>query len=189
MNVLEYLKTDEIFTDNVISLFDFFTKTETEREMLNHEFGKIFGHCSMSDELPIEVHNSVLFTLTKYADKYNKIHTALTQQLDPTLIEKTVGKSKDDTTATNKSESKNDTSNSERTYDDLEMTEISKDHGESGASSTTIGQNRNENETTRTRALTYEDSHKLIELHMTSLYDIILKDVGNDLVIPVYIFD
>ena len=87
MNVKEYLKTEEIFTEAVMADFTFFDHTEIERAMLDHELGKIYGRCGLSEETPQDVHDSVKYTLYKYEDKYNKIHTALTQTIDPTLLE------------------------------------------------------------------------------------------------------
>ena len=189
MNVKEYLKTAEIFTEAVMADFTFFDHTVIEREMLDHEMGKIYGRCGLIEETPQDVHDSVKYTLYKYEDKYNKIHTALTQTIDPTLLETLNEQANSTASGQAHSEGKNTIKHKERTYDDISLSEVSEDgddhNGDTNSSSTGL----TTTESTRKRGMTYEDAEALIRLHMNSLYDIIIEDVANDLIIPVYIFE
>lgn len=189
MNVKEYLKTEKIFTEEVMADFTFFDHTVIEREMLDHEIGKIYGRCGLSEETPQDVHNSVKYTLYKYEDKYNKIHTALTQTIDPTLLE-TLNEQTNSTGSGEAHSTGNNTSkHSERTYDDMSFSEVSGDNDTSKGDTNSSSTGLTTTESTRKRGMTYEDAEALIRLHMNSLYDIIIEDVANDLIVPVYIFE
>ena len=189
MNVREFLKTNEIFTDAVLADFTFFDHTEIEKNMLNHELKNLYGRCGLSEETPEDVHESVHFTLYKYEDKYNNLHKALTQAIDPTVLEIIEAHTTSSQTSNNKSKGKGDTSYKERTFDDLTLSETNTDHNESENESNGTGSGTSEANSTRKRGMTYEDAEALIRLHMNSLYDMILEDVAKDLIIPVYIFE
>ena len=189
MNVKEYLKTEKIFTEEVMADFTFFDHTQIERAMLDHEIDKIYGRCGLSEETPQDVHDSVKYTLYKYEDKYNNIHKALTQTIDPTLLE-TLNETANSTASGQSHSNGNSTStHSERTYDDMSLPEVSRDKDESNGDANTSSTGLTTTESTRKRGMTYEDAEALIRLHMNSLYDIIIEDVANDLIIPVYIFE
>ena len=189
MNVKEYLKTAEIFTDEVMADFTFFDHTEIERAMLDHEIGKIYGRCGLSEETPQDVHNSVKYTLYKYEDKYNNLHTALTQTIDPTLLETLNEQANSTASGQAHSEGKNNIKHKERTYDDMSLSEVSEDGDDHSGDTNSSSTGLTTTESTRKRGMTYEDAEALIRLHMTSLYDIIIEDVANDLIVPVYIFE
>ena len=189
MNVKEYLKTAEIFTEEVMADFTFFDHTAIEREMLDHEIGKIYGRCGLSEETPQDVHNSVKYTLYKYEDKYNNLHTALTQTIDPTLLETLNEQANSTGSGESHSNGDNTSTHSERTYDDISLVDVSKDKDISKGDARTSSTGLTTTESTRKRGMTYEDAEALIRLHMNSLYDIIIEDVANDLIIPVYIFE
>lgn len=189
MNVKEFLKNNEIFTDVILADYVFFDHTEKERKMLDHEIGKLYGRCGLSEETPEDVHASVDYTLYKYEDKYKSIHKALTDTIDPTIIEIIEANTTSASNTTGESGGNSDTTNSERTYDDISMVEIAKDHSESKNNNKLNSSGTSQANSTRKRGLSYEDAQSLIRLHLQSLYDIIIEDVAKDLIIPVYIFE
>ena len=186
MTVDEFLKENEIFTQTVIGHYNFFTKLKNERDMLNHEMSRRFGTCELIDETADDVHNSVDFAILQYSDFFTKMNEMLTKDLDPTLIEKVIGVS--DTTAggTTKNEGDNTSTNSERTYDDEEMTDTDKNVSVSNNTATSQSTGHSNAETTRTKGFTAGDANDIITLHLRNLYDEILTKVSNDIVIPIY---
>ena len=213
-----YQKNEKVFTEEVLQKYSFIDDVKAETEMLNFMFLDKYGECEITAENTAQASRAVNFVLYKLQAYLQSVYDAIATQFNPLItsdmkdITETSGNNADTTTYNSKVDVKtkqeftpnNTTTTSERTFDNNTLADTSqikntgKDTTDATNGTTSSGTNNvkhtfNSKDThTKTGfdGIDYEKAIRSIyETKEINLYEIILREVFDDICVPIYHFD
>ena len=213
-----YQKNEKVFTEEVLQKYSFIDDVKAETEMLNFMFLDKYGECEITAENTIQASRAVNFVLYKLQAYLQSVYEAIATQFNPLItsdvkdITERTGNNVDLTTYNSKVDVKtkqeytpgSTTTTSERTFDNNTLTDTTQI--KNGGKDTTDGNNGTTRSGTDEMKHTFntKDIHtktgfdgidyekairSMYETKQINLYEIILREVFDDICVPIYHFD
>ena len=213
-----YQKNEKVFTEEVLQKYSFIDDVKAETEMLNFMFLDKYGECEITSENTVQASRAVNFVLYKLQAYLQSVYDAIQTQFNPLITsdvkditeknesntDTTTYNSKVDTKTKQEFTPESTTTTSERTFDNNTLTDTTK--VKNNGKDTTDATNSTTNSGTNNMKHTFnsKDTHtktgfdgidyekairSMYETKEINLYEIILREVFDDICVPIYHFD